>query len=85
MSRWCSGLHRALLSSASCSAAPCWPKSTARIERVKELLAGTELPMSEVAVQTGFLSPQRMAIVFRKLTSRSPGEYRRQIQQRCGR
>jgi LacI family transcriptional regulator len=56
----------------------------ARIERVKELLAGSEQPMSEVAQSSGFLSPQRMAIVFRKLTGRSPGEYRREVRRRVG-
>ncbi len=50
----------------------------ARVERAKELLASSELPMSAVAGQSGFLSPQRMAIVFRKLTGHSPGEYRRE-------
>ena len=54
----------------------------ARVERVKELLASTEQPMSEVAKQSGFSSPQRMAIVFRKLTGRSPGEYRREVRRR---
>jgi LacI family transcriptional regulator, galactose operon repressor len=51
----------------------------ARVERAKQLLAGSGQPMSEVARHAGFLSPQRMAIVFRKLTGRSPGEYRRQL------
>ncbi len=54
----------------------------ARIERVKELLAGSEQPMSEVAQRSGFSSPQRMAIVFRKLSGRSPGEYRREARRR---
>jgi LacI family transcriptional regulator len=54
----------------------------ARIERVKELLAAGEQPMSALARQSGFLSPQRMAIVFRKLTGRSPGEYRREVRRR---
>ena len=54
----------------------------ARIERVKELLASTEQPMSEVAQRSGFSSPQRMAIVFRKLSGRSPGEYRREARRR---
>lgn len=54
----------------------------ARIEKVKELLASTEQPMSEVAKRSGFLSPQRMAIVFRKLVGRSPGEYRRELRRR---
>ena len=50
----------------------------ARVERVKELLASTDQPMSQVAKHSGFSSPQRMAIVFRKLTGRSPGQYRRE-------
>ena len=52
------------------------------VERAKELLASTNLPMSEAAKQSGFSSPQRMAIVFRKLTGRSPGDYRRHDRQR---
>lgn len=50
----------------------------ARVERVKELLAGTDLPMSQVAQQCGFSTPQRMATVFRKIAGLTPGAYRRQ-------
>ena len=51
-----------------------------RIERVKELLANTDLRMSEVAERSGFSTPQRMATVFREVTGSSPGQYRRQTQ-----
>ena len=51
-----------------------------RIEHVKELLATTDLRMSEVAAQTGLSTPQRMATLFRKITGLAPGQYRRQAQ-----
>ena len=53
-----------------------------RVEHAKELLATTELLISEVAKQSGFSTPQRMATVFRKLVGDSPGDYRRQVQVR---
>jgi LacI family transcriptional regulator len=49
-----------------------------RIEHVKELLATTDLRMSEVAAQAGLSTPQRMATLFRKITGLAPGQYRRQ-------
>lgn len=51
-----------------------------RVERVKEMLANTDLSMSQVANQSGFSTPQRMATVFRKVAGLAPGEYRRQNQ-----
>ena len=51
-----------------------------RIEHVKELLATTDLRMSEVAAQAGLSTPQRMATLFRKITGLAPGQYRRQAQ-----
>jgi LacI family transcriptional regulator len=51
-----------------------------RVDKVKEMLAKTDLSMSQVADQSGFSTPQRMATVFRKLTGLAPGEYRRQNQ-----
>jgi LacI family transcriptional regulator len=53
-----------------------------RIDRVKELLAGTDLLVAEVAEQAGFSTPQRMATVFRQLTGLAPGDYRRQTRVR---
>lgn len=54
----------------------------ARVDRVKDLLSGSDLPMSEVAVQAGFSSPQRMATVFRKIAGLTPGDYRRRSEVR---
>jgi LacI family transcriptional regulator len=51
-----------------------------RVEKAKELLAGSDAPVSSVAEQSGFSTPQRMATVFRKLTGLTPGDYRRQTQ-----
>jgi LacI family transcriptional regulator len=49
-----------------------------RIEKVKMLLMDRELSIAEVAKQSGFCSPQRMATLFRKMTGLAPGEFRRQ-------
>jgi LacI family transcriptional regulator len=49
-----------------------------RVEQAKGLLATTDLLVSQVAEQSGFSTPQRMATVFRKMTGMSPGGYRRQ-------
>jgi LacI family transcriptional regulator len=51
-----------------------------RLERAKSLLRGTSLPMSAVARQSGFSTPQRMATVFMQFEKTSPRAYRRQIQ-----
>jgi LacI family transcriptional regulator len=51
----------------------------ARVERVKELLADTELAMSTIAQRAGFSAARRMAIVFRELTGTTPRQYRRQL------
>jgi LacI family transcriptional regulator len=54
-----------------------------RIERVKHLLAETDLPMSEIARRSGFSTPQRLAVVFRQTTAESPTAYRRRTQLRA--
>jgi LacI family transcriptional regulator len=53
-----------------------------RVERAKELLASTDLPVSGVARQTGFSTRQQMAKVFHKVAGMAPGEYRHQTQVR---
>ncbi len=53
-----------------------------RTERIQALLAGTDLPMSAIARETGFARPQRMAVLFRQETGLTPLEYRRQFQTR---
>jgi len=50
-----------------------------RVERVKELLAGTTLPMPAIALRAGFSGAERMAVVFGQVTGTSPTAYRRQL------
>ncbi len=52
----------------------------ARIEQVKQLVSDTDLKLSQIARRTGFSTPQRLAVVFRKLTGRTPSAYRRESQ-----
>lgn len=47
-----------------------------RIERAKQLLAATDLPVTAIGVEVGFGSGQHFARVFRNLTGASPREYR---------
>ncbi|MEX0653460.1 MAG: DNA-binding transcriptional regulator [Phycisphaeraceae bacterium] len=48
-----------------------------RLERAKQLLAGTELRMPEVAVRSGFSNAERLSVVFRRETGVTPTDYRR--------
>lgn len=47
------------------------------VEHAISLLTSTELPISQVARQSGFRSPTRMAIVFRKIADKTPRDFRR--------
>lgn len=47
-----------------------------RIERAKELLAVTRLPVIEIAARVGFRSQSHFAAVFRRLTGVTPREFR---------
>jgi len=53
-----------------------------RVERAKELLTDTQLPITAVAAQSGFSSARRLDVVFARLTGLSPTAYRRQSQAR---
>ncbi|MBX9623213.1 MAG: substrate-binding domain-containing protein, partial [Gemmataceae bacterium] len=48
----------------------------ARVERAKDLLAGTGLSVAEVAARAGFPSPQRFAVAFRRDAGLTPTAYR---------
>lgn len=48
-----------------------------RIERARELLEGTDLPVTEVAAQVGYDDPSQLAVAFRKVLGVSPSQYRR--------
>lgn len=53
-----------------------------RVERAKELLTDTHLPITTIATRSGFPSARRLDVVFAKQTGLSPREYRRQSQAR---
>ena len=48
-----------------------------RVERAQRLLAETDLPMSEVARQCGFVGAPIFSVVFRRETGYTPSAYRR--------
>ncbi len=53
---------------------------TRRIERATALLRDTELPITEIALQTGWTSLGTFGRIFRDITGASPGELREQAQ-----
>ncbi|GIW77755.1 MAG: XylR family transcriptional regulator [Phycisphaerae bacterium] len=53
-----------------------------RIEIAKQLLAGTDHSMADIARRAGFQYPQHMAVAFRQLTGLTPSEYRDQFQKK---
>lgn len=52
-----------------------------RVERAKQLLAGTEKrTLTQIAAACGFTELRRFRLVFRRVTGRTPRDYRRQAQ-----
>jgi AraC family transcriptional regulator len=51
-----------------------------RICKAKKLLEESESPVIDIAAECGFQTQQHFARIFRRLTKRSPTEYRRQSQ-----
>ncbi len=51
-----------------------------RLDLARDLLAHTDLPMSDIARQCGFPHAERMAGVFHQATGQTPTAYRRQFQ-----
>ena len=49
-----------------------------QMNRVKELLAGTDLALAEIAGRAGFRHTEYLSVVFKRETGVTPGEYRRQ-------
>ncbi len=47
-----------------------------KLNRVKELLVDTDLPLTVVAHKAGFRHPQYMAEVFRRELGQTPGAFR---------
>jgi LacI family transcriptional regulator len=50
----------------------------ARVNEAKELLAVTDLKVSQIARRSGFSTAQRLAVVFWRVTGVAPNVYRRQ-------
>ncbi|MDP0495132.1 MAG: substrate-binding domain-containing protein [Verrucomicrobiota bacterium JB024] len=48
-----------------------------RVSRARELLAQTRYPVSMIADLSGFNDPERMAVIFRRVTGRTPSSFRR--------
>jgi LacI family transcriptional regulator len=53
-----------------------------RLDRAKQLLVGTDLPISEVADAAGFGSPEYLTYVFRRSCEQTPLKYRQTIRGR---
>lgn len=49
-----------------------------RIARAQELLAGSDLPLDQIAARCGFSGPDRLGVVFRQVAGCTPGAWRRQ-------
>jgi len=59
------------------NATPLQVAKTARIQRAKRLLDGTDLSMTEVALRSGFRSLRRFNAVFVETYQRTPSQVRR--------
>lgn len=52
----------------------------AHIQRAKQLLAETDLPIGQVATKSGFSEPKHLSTVFRQVAGITPTAYRRSLQ-----
>jgi AraC-like DNA-binding protein len=52
-----------------------------RVAKAQELLATSDMPISEVGLETGFCDQSYFGMIFRRLTKTTPRQYRRQSQQ----
>jgi LacI family transcriptional regulator len=51
-----------------------------QLARIKQLLLETDFPLKKIAELTGFEHIEYMCVVFKRLTGKSPGEYRKKNQ-----
>jgi LacI family transcriptional regulator len=54
-----------------------------QLDRVKRLLAETDLPLKQIAFRAGFQHPEYMSAAFKERTGQTPGQFRRASQQRA--
>ena len=50
-----------------------------RLEKTRELLLGTNLPLNQIATMVGFEHHEYLCAVFKRETGQTPGDYRRQL------
>jgi AraC-like DNA-binding protein len=50
------------------------------MKKACQLLAETKLPISQIALDSGFPNPKHFATSFRKQFGKSPSEFRNQLQ-----
>jgi LacI family transcriptional regulator len=50
-----------------------------QLKRVKQLLAETELSLEAIARLAGYIHPEYMNVVFKRITGTTPGQYREQF------
>ncbi len=55
-----------------------------QVERARQLVAATDLPLKCIAREAGFAYVQHMTTVFRRYTGHTPGEYRKRSRERSG-
>ena len=76
------GLSRRMLEvkfAAQLQRSPAQEIRRAHLEHARELLEQTDIPMPDVAEASGFGSPERLAVVFRKEMGQSPLRYRKEV------
>ena len=54
-----------------------------RIEAAREMLAGTNLPLVEVALSTGFQTQSHFSSVFKRLVEETPARWQRAQRHAC--
>jgi AraC family transcriptional regulator, regulatory protein of adaptative response / methylated-DNA-[protein]-cysteine methyltransferase len=73
------GRHLTRLFQKHLGASPIQVAKTARVQRAKRLLTGTDLAITEIALQAGFGSVRRFNAVFQEVYRRPPNAIKRRI------
>lgn len=71
------GRHLSRLFQKHLGASPMRVAKTARVQRAKRLLTGTDMPITEIALQSGFGSVRRFNAVFQEVYKRPPTAIKR--------
>lgn len=73
------GRHLTRLFQKHLGASPLQMAKTARVQRAKRLLTGTDMTITEIALQAGFGSVRRFNAVFQEVYRRPPTEIKRRL------